>query len=127
MSIKMDSEYLKQLRSDCCIYLGAFLILGLIGYLCFHNYCPDGAASCQVNSSSHSTLLFILYSSLRSILFTPALLVPWMAGKSFSFPVAIVLSYLSVLLSCMVLYLPCRIVGRKFVERNLVCQELVPD
>ncbi len=114
MSIKIDSEYLKQLRFVSYVYLGAFLFLGLIGYLFFHHYCPDGASSCEV-ASSNNIIVFFLYSSLRSVLFTPALLIPWIAGKSFSFPVAILISYVSLILSCLVLYLPCRIVGKKFV------------
>lgn len=114
MRSKIDPEYLKQLRFVTCLYLGIILVLGSIGFLFFHSFCPSGTNSCLV-TNSHKTIWLILYSIVRPILFTPELIIPWMAGKNFSFPIAVLFSLISAVTACMVIYLPSRIIGKKFV------------
>ncbi len=109
-------SYIKQVKTVFLIETAIILVLGGFAYIFWTNMCgSNGWASC-LGDSSTAPIWFVVYSIIRPILATPIMIIALIAGDAFGPFWGTILSAMGITISCMVLYLPAKYIGKIYVK-----------
>src|SRR5690606_9370466 len=97
--------------------LTIFAIVGGAAFLFWSSVCPQegGWATCLGDGPS-APAWFVFYSIVRPFLATPIMVISLIAGGAFGTYWGTILAAMGVTLSCMIIYLPAKYVGKIYVK-----------
>ena len=109
-------SYIKQVKTVFLIEATIIFVLGSFAYIFWTNMCGDYGWSSCLGESSAAPIWFVVYSIIRPILATPTMIIALIAGDAFGPFWGTILSAMGITVSCMVLYLPAKYIGKIYVK-----------
>ncbi len=112
----MSSSYRKQIQTVLAIEIGIVVVACLIAFGFWAGVCDKTWQSCIGQNPSTAPVNFLLLSLIRPVIFTPMIILARVAGESFGTIGGTFMTALGATLSCLVIYLPAKYLGKRMVN-----------
>lgn len=116
LTLKSLMSYRKQIQTVFFLELLIIIGLGSFAYLFWNTMCSGTGWSSCIGDSQYAPIWFAVYSILRPLLATPIMIIALIAGASFGPILGTILAALGVTLSCLLIYLPAKYIGKIYVK-----------